>query len=108
MDVRRDRYVAVALRGVPQRYAAFLTSMTVIPGPGTAPHRLLHGERLVHNIDLASEDPYRAGDAQRRALVDIVERAPHCRWHCAKAIPYLVSSRSIVKKFARSPTSKSP
>jgi two-component system NtrC family sensor kinase len=66
-----DRYVAVALQGVPQRYAAFLTETTVMPGPGTAPYRLLHGERLVHNIDLASEEPYRAGDPQRRALVDI-------------------------------------
>ena len=66
-----NRYVAVALRGVPQRYAAFLTETTVMPGPGTAPYRLLHGERLVHNFDLASEEPYRAGDPQRRALVDI-------------------------------------
>ena len=66
-----NRYVAVALRGVPQRYAAFLAETTVMPGPGTAPHRLLHGERIVHNIDLASEEPYRAGDPQRRALVDI-------------------------------------
>jgi GAF domain-containing protein/CheY-like chemotaxis protein len=66
-----DRYVAVALRGVPQRYGAFLTEMTLMPGPGTAPHRILHGERVVHNIDLALEVPYRAGDPQRRALVDI-------------------------------------
>src|SRR5262245_18140251 len=65
------RYVAVALRGVPQRYAAFLTEMTLMPGPGTAPDRILHGERVVHNIDLASEEPYRAGDPQRRGLVDI-------------------------------------
>src|SRR6266545_6415700 len=66
-----DRYVAVALRGVPQAYAAFLAETTVVPGSGTAPSRLLHGERLVHNIDLASEEPYRAGDPQRRALVDL-------------------------------------
>jgi signal transduction histidine kinase len=69
--VEEDRYVAVALRGVPQRYAAFLAETTVIPGPGTAPYRLLHGERLVHNFDLASEEAYRAGDPQRRALVDL-------------------------------------
>jgi two-component system NtrC family sensor kinase len=68
---KEDRYVAVALRGVPQAYAAFLAETTVVPGPGTAPYRLMHGERLVHNIDLASEEPYRAGDPQRRALVDI-------------------------------------
>ncbi len=68
---KEDRYVAVALRGVPQVYAAFIAETTVIPGPGTAPYRLRHGERLVHNIDLASEEPYGAGDPQRCALVDI-------------------------------------
>src|SRR6516225_9601000 len=66
-----DRYVAVALRGVPEAYAAFLAGTTLVPGPGTAPYRLLHGERLVHNVDLAAEEPYRAGDPQRRALVDL-------------------------------------
>jgi signal transduction histidine kinase len=67
----QDRYVAVALRGVPTAYAAFLAETTLIPGPGTAPYRFLHGEQLVHNVDLASEEPYRAGDPQRRALVDL-------------------------------------
>jgi class 3 adenylate cyclase/putative methionine-R-sulfoxide reductase with GAF domain len=65
------RYTAVALRGVPQPYAAFLAETTLVPGPGTAPYRFLHGERFVHNIDLASEEAYRAGDPQRRALVDL-------------------------------------
>ena len=66
-----DHYVAVALRNVPQAYASFLSKETRIPGPGTAPYRLLHGEPLVHNIDLASEEPYRSGDPGRRALVDL-------------------------------------
>ena len=66
-----DRYVAVALRGVPQPYATFLAETTAIPGPGTAPYRFLHGERLIHNLDLAAEEPYRTGDPQRRALVDL-------------------------------------
>jgi GAF domain-containing protein len=69
--LEEDRFVAVALRGVPQPYAAFLSETTLIPGPGTAAYRFLHGERLVHNVDLASEEPYRAGDPQRRALVDL-------------------------------------
>jgi two-component system, NtrC family, sensor kinase len=69
--IEEDRYVAVALRGVPQPYAAFLAGTTVIPGPGTGPYRLLRGERIVHNLDLAAEEAYRAGDPQRRALVDI-------------------------------------
>jgi signal transduction histidine kinase len=67
----QDRYVAVALRGVPTAYAEFLAETTLIPGPGTAPYRFLHGEQLVHNVDLASEEPYRTGDPQRRALVDL-------------------------------------
>jgi len=66
-----DRYTAVALRGVPEAYAAFLASTTLIPGPGTAPYRLTHGELFVHNVDLKSEEPYHRGDPQRRALVDL-------------------------------------
>ena len=69
--MEEDRYVAVALRGVPQPYATFLAETTAIPGPGTAPYRFLHGERLIHNLDLAAEEPYRTGDPQRRALVDL-------------------------------------
>jgi GAF domain-containing protein len=69
--MEEDRYVAVALRGLPQPYASFLAETTIVPGPGTAPYRFLQGERLVHNVDLASEEAYRAGDPQRRALVDL-------------------------------------
>jgi GAF domain-containing protein len=48
-----DRYVATALRGVPEPYAEFLSRTTVIPGPGSAPYRFLHGERsVIQNIDL--------------------------------------------------------
>ena len=56
---------------MPRPYAEFLAGATMVPGPGTAPYRFLQGERLVHNVDLASEEPYRAGDPQRRALVDL-------------------------------------
>jgi GAF domain-containing protein len=66
-----DRYTAVALQGVPEAYAQFLAGTTLIPGPGTAPYRLMHGESFVHNIDLKSEEPYQGGDRQRRALVDL-------------------------------------
>ena len=67
-----DRYVAVALRGVPAAYAAFLGENSQMPGPGSPPHRFLRGERsVIHNLNLADEEPYRAGDPQRRALVDL-------------------------------------
>jgi GAF domain-containing protein len=66
-----DRYTAVALQGVPEAYAQFLGRTTLIPGPGTAPYRLMHGEPFVHNLDLKSEEPYQRGDPQRRALVDL-------------------------------------
>ena len=45
--------------------------MTLFPGPGTAPYRIMHGEAFVHNVDLKAEEPYQKGDPQRRALVDL-------------------------------------
>jgi GAF domain-containing protein/nitrogen-specific signal transduction histidine kinase len=67
-----DRYVARALRGVPAEYSEVAAETTIIPGPGTAPYRYLRGERsVIQNIDLADEEPYRAGQPQRRALVDL-------------------------------------
>jgi signal transduction histidine kinase/PAS domain-containing protein len=67
-----DRYVIAALHGVPKAYAEFLRATTVIPGPGSAPYRFLHGERsVIQNIDLAAEEAYRTGDPQRRALVEV-------------------------------------
>ena len=67
-----DRYVAVALHGVPRSYSEFLSRNAMMPGPGSAPYRFLRGERgAIQNADLADDDLYRAGDLQRRALVDL-------------------------------------
>ncbi|WP_439399251.1 GAF domain-containing protein [Bradyrhizobium sp. PMVTL-01] len=67
-----EGYRAVALRGVPPAYARYLETTTATPGPHTAPYRFLHGERsAIQNEDLAAEEPYLAGDPQRRALVDL-------------------------------------
>jgi signal transduction histidine kinase/HAMP domain-containing protein len=67
-----DRYVATALRGVPQGYADFLRGSTELPGPGTGAYRFLHGERsIIHNLDLGDEEPYRTGQPGRVALVDL-------------------------------------
>src|SRR6516164_21849 len=67
----RDRFVAVAMKNVPAACARFFAETTAIPGPGTAPYRFLLGERLAHEIDLASSEAYKAGDQARRALVDL-------------------------------------
>src|SRR5262249_31253586 len=68
-----DRFIPAASRGVPADYKAFLTANTMLPGPGTAPYHFLRGgERaVIEETDLAQSDAYRAGDPQRRALVDI-------------------------------------
>ena len=67
-----DRYVATALRGVPEAYAGFLTRNTQLPGPGLARIVSCTCELLVsENIDLTDDELYRTGNVQRRALVDI-------------------------------------
>src|SRR5262249_42268391 len=40
-------------------------------GPGTQPARVLAGERLIHTHDMKAEEPYRAGEPNRRAIVDL-------------------------------------
>jgi hypothetical protein len=66
-----ERFQSVAARGVPAPYAEFLSRSSGIYGPGTAPFRILQGESLVHVPDLAAEVAYRAGEPNRRALVDL-------------------------------------
>ena len=67
-----ERYVAVAQRGVPKAYSEFLANTSLAPpGPGTGAYRLRQGELVVHNIDLTAEEAYRAGEPNRRALVDL-------------------------------------
>jgi GAF domain-containing protein/anti-sigma regulatory factor (Ser/Thr protein kinase) len=66
-----DRFRSVAQHGVPAAYAEFLAHNAPAAGPGTGRARILQGERFVHVADLAGEEPYRAGDPHRRALVDL-------------------------------------
>jgi signal transduction histidine kinase len=66
-----DSFRAVALRGVPARYAEFLRSGPLRPGPGNGLLRLVAGERVVHVLDVAAEGTYHSGEAMRRALVDL-------------------------------------
>src|SRR5262249_56271123 len=66
-----DRFRHAALRAVPAAYAEFIGETPRIYGPGTGPGRILEGERVVYVEDLAATDVYRAGDENRRALVDL-------------------------------------
>ena len=97
------RYNVAALHGVPRAYAEFLHQTTFLPGPGSAPDRFLHGERsALQNVDLADEELYRAGDTQRRALVDLggartALHAPLCKDD--GVIGYLTIYRQKVQPF---------
>ena len=66
-----ERFHTAATRGVPTAFAEFRSQNPPIYGPGTAPARLLEGERVVHIADLTEEDAYRAGEPNRRALADL-------------------------------------
>jgi two-component system, NtrC family, sensor kinase len=61
----------VATRGVPPAFAEFRENNPPVYGPETGPGRILAGERVVHIADLESEDAYRTGDPNRRAVVDL-------------------------------------
>ncbi|HEX3520988.1 MAG TPA: GAF domain-containing protein, partial [Stellaceae bacterium] len=65
------RFNTVAVRGVPAAFADYVNTNRPAHGPGTGPARILAGERVVHIADLVAEEPYLAGDPQRRALVDL-------------------------------------
>jgi two-component system, NtrC family, sensor kinase len=65
-DVGKIR--TVAARGVPPAFAEYRKNNPPDYGPGTGPARILTGERVVHIVDLKSEDAYRAGDPNRRAV----------------------------------------
>jgi two-component system, NtrC family, sensor kinase len=66
-----EHFDTVAVRGVPAAFADYVKTDRPVHGPGTGPARILAGERVVHIADLAAEEPYRVGDPQRRALVDL-------------------------------------
>ena len=66
-----ERFHTAALRGVPFEYAEYKMHDPPNYGVGSAPMRLLAGERVVHITDLTESDLYRHGDPNRRALVDL-------------------------------------
>jgi PAS domain S-box-containing protein len=65
-----EQFRAAALHGVPPAYAE-ITRTPIRPLPTNPLGRMLRGERLIVSADVADEEPYRAGDPVRRALVDL-------------------------------------
>jgi PAS domain S-box-containing protein len=65
-----EQFHAAALHGAPAAYAE-IARKPVRPLPSNPLGRMLRGERVVVSADLAEEDPYRAGDPVRRAVVDL-------------------------------------
>src|SRR5438270_7036590 len=61
---------AAALHGIPDAFAEYLREpirLDLVTGLG----RVRQGERVAVSVDLAAEAPYRAGNPQRRAFVDL-------------------------------------
>src|SRR5439155_27316922 len=66
-----NRFHTAAMLGVPAPLVAFRKDNPPEYGPGTGPARVLAGGRVVHVVDLKEGDTYRAGEPNRRALVDL-------------------------------------
>jgi PAS domain S-box-containing protein len=66
-----SRFYAPALRGVPPAFAEFLRKPLGPFHPGSGLMRVLEGEDLIINEDMAEEEIYHAGDALRKAIVDL-------------------------------------
>jgi two-component system, NtrC family, sensor kinase len=61
----------VAARGVPPAFEEWRLNRSEGWAPGTGPARIVAGEDVVHNLDLKAEAPWRDGDPNRRAFVDL-------------------------------------
>jgi len=65
-------FQTTAHRGLPARFAEFVTAASVQPGPGGGQARVLRGETVVHHIDMKEEEQYRDGiNPNHRAMVDL-------------------------------------
>jgi adenylate cyclase len=66
-----EGFHSAATRGVPADFAEFRRHNAAPAGPGSLGARVLEGQRISHVLDLKDEEPYRAGDKNRRGLVDM-------------------------------------
>jgi GAF domain-containing protein len=65
------QFLTAATHGLPPAYDEFRRGRPLDYGPHTAPARLLEGEPFVEIVDLVDSEAYRAGEPNRRALVDL-------------------------------------
>ena len=65
------RFRMAATQNMPAAFVEYRHSNPPDYGPGTQPVRLLAGERIIHIVDLMTEEVYKSGDPNRRALVDL-------------------------------------
>ena len=65
------RFHVLTTRGVPTAFAEYRRAHPTEFGPKTLPARLVDGAPYVHTIDAAESEAYKAGDPNRRALVDV-------------------------------------
>jgi GAF domain-containing protein len=61
---------AAAVRGIPESFVEYLRKPVRLD-PRTGLGRVRQGEQVAISLDLAAEEPYRAGNPQRRAFVDL-------------------------------------
>ncbi len=66
-----ETFHTAAVRGVPDEFAAFRRASPPAYGPGTPPARLIAGEPFVHVIDIKEDEPYRQGERNLRAIVEL-------------------------------------
>jgi GAF domain-containing protein len=101
------RYTAVALRGVPQPYAAFLAETTLVPGP--ALHPIAFCTENGSYITSISHRRRRTAPVIHSAVPwsISVEHAPQCKCRCARTKAYSASSQSTARKSGHLQTSRS-
>src|SRR6516225_3781328 len=66
-----ERFQSASIRGVPVAFAEFRRQNAAPAGAGSLGARVLEGQLIAHVLDLKDEEPYRAGDKNRRSLVDL-------------------------------------